>query len=406
MFEKQTKSPGIKSCYDLRDILLRGRFVLRLDVPLDRTLTVEMVPQREQEPPLPAAAAATAVAAAAAAASPEGDPNDVDADAAALNTASSAEAGAGVAEEQPGDNSDNTANAAASERVVYDMEFLLDLRSKLLMTEIPKEVEEELNAATMIEAFTDQLEVLSGMVDALRGLFAAGHMDFQADSYRSERPFRLDGLGAAQAELKALTAQADDWHRRVKAARDHFYFLNYFTMREILRMRDLILLSPEQLEALAAAENSSGSGAGAGAGGGGSGEDSCCHRRPAEERGGCGRRGRRRGGRGRGDGGRAEHPRGASGGGHGHPGGARGGGAAANGQQRGPRHQLLLRQPGRHGRPRRGGPFAAPGHAPWRCGGGAGGGGGGAEGGGGGGGLNDDGGGGHGAHRGDAGGGV
>ena len=146
--------------------------MLRLDMPFDRTLTVEMGPP----PPMHTTA---------------GDDSGLLADDGAVGAIAAVDAAAG------GELEATTAagaavassDAAEGEKVTYDMEFLLDLRSKLLMMEIPEAVEVELNAAAMIAAFTDQLEVLSGTVDAIRGLNAAGHSNFQS-SYRAERPFR------------------------------------------------------------------------------------------------------------------------------------------------------------------------------------------------------------------------
>lgn len=42
---------------------------------------------------------------------------------------------------------------------VEPLEVLLDLRSKLLMTEIPVELEEETQASAMVDAFVAQLQV-------------------------------------------------------------------------------------------------------------------------------------------------------------------------------------------------------------------------------------------------------
>jgi hypothetical protein len=42
IFEKQTRSPGIKPCYDLRDIFNFGIFVLRTFAHSDNILTVEL----------------------------------------------------------------------------------------------------------------------------------------------------------------------------------------------------------------------------------------------------------------------------------------------------------------------------------------------------------------------------
>jgi len=170
VFEKQTKSPSIKSCYDLRELMRHGVFVVRLGKTSAQSLVVRM----------------------------------------------------------------------ANTQAEHDAEYLLDLRSKLLMAEIPAELEAEFGASAMIDAFVAQLQVMTDTADALRLLFDDGHADFQA-AYVHERPLAMDGLGAASLELKDLQATAYRWQRRVKESRDRFFFLNYYTMREVLKIREIVL---------------------------------------------------------------------------------------------------------------------------------------------------------------------
>lgn len=88
VFEKQTKSPSVKSLYDLRELVTGGHFVIRLGEPAERVLV-----------------------------------------------------------------------AALGEKE-NDLEFLLDLRSKLLMAEVPKELDEEFGATVMVEGFISLLQVM------------------------------------------------------------------------------------------------------------------------------------------------------------------------------------------------------------------------------------------------------
>ena len=79
----------------------------------------------------------------------------------------------------------------------------------------------------------------------------AGHADYQG-AYLHERALSMDGLGAAVAELKDLQGTAAKWQRRVKDSRDRFFFLNYYTMREVLKIRDVVLSSEKPGAALVA----------------------------------------------------------------------------------------------------------------------------------------------------------
>ena len=131
--------------------------------------------------------------------------------------------------------------------VVYEsLEYLLDLRSNLLMTEVPVELEQEIQAGKMIESFVSQLQVLSEISDVVSRLFTLGHIDYQS-TFTSKRKFTMDGVGILKDDLLTIQELVDNWESSVKESRNKHYYLNYFTMREILRMRELALslLEPE-----------------------------------------------------------------------------------------------------------------------------------------------------------------
>ena len=174
VFEKQTKSPSIKSCYDLRDLVRGGSFVLKLGVGMEKALVV--------------------------------------------------------------------AQADGSE---VDMEYLLDLRSKLLMAEVPQELEDEFQASLLIEEFVQQLQTMSDTVAVLSTLYGAGHSAYQV-SYEHRRKINLGGLGEMQDELKMLQVKSGEWTAKVEAARSKFFFLNYLSMRDVLRVRELVTTSPSE----------------------------------------------------------------------------------------------------------------------------------------------------------------
>ena len=172
---------GIKSCYDLKDILDRGTFVLKGSVSPEKVLVLQLT-------------------------------------------------GKPTATDVGGDVGDLREES---------IDYLLDLRSKLLMTEIPPELEEEMQASSMVEAFVQQLQVLSEICDVIVTLHVSGHMQFQKD-FAMRVKFAMDGLVPMQRQLETLQRQSSDWESEVKRTRYEFYYLNFYSMREILRFRFLL----------------------------------------------------------------------------------------------------------------------------------------------------------------------
>ena len=179
VFEKQTRSPGIKSCYDLKDILDRGTFVLSASATSSKIISLQLAAKGNV------------------------------------------------------DVGENTSTES--------IDYLLDLRSKLLMTEIPQELEDEMQVREMVDAFVVQLQVLSELADTLASLCIAGHVSYQEDHYSEKFPFRLDGLSPLQDLLSTLLQEQEAWAMEVKNMRKKYYYLNFFTMREILRIRSLVM---------------------------------------------------------------------------------------------------------------------------------------------------------------------
>jgi hypothetical protein len=107
VFEKQTRSPGIKSCYDVRDISTHGVFKFLVHEDKNSMLELQILADDEK--------------------------------------------------------SDDTTHNINDRRVARreTLEYLLDLRSKVMMTEISAELEDELGISRLIEAFVTQLQVHS-----------------------------------------------------------------------------------------------------------------------------------------------------------------------------------------------------------------------------------------------------
>ena len=191
VFQRQTVSPGIKACYNLNELKERGQFVLTASEDPSKVLHVNIFNSKK-----PAA-------------------------------------------------EDGLIKLAADSLPAEDfrsesIEYMLDLRSKLLMTEIPPEVEDQLNASALIESFVQQFQLLCEMRDTLVKLHHSGHILFQ-DSYERTFLFSMDGTDLLQIEYDKLLEELRMWRFQVKTACVKYYFLNFFTMREVLRLRKLVL---------------------------------------------------------------------------------------------------------------------------------------------------------------------
>ena len=201
VFEKQTRSPGIKSCYDLNEIRLSGKFVLTACSDTDQVLKLHLSVGKPE--------AVVDVAA------PEPEPED-----AAVGRAASGDGAVRI----------------------EDYEYLQDLRSKLIMTELPPEIEDEMPIKEMIESFVDQLQTLSDMRDALHRLFTSGHFSYQG-GYTRSHGFELDGLASLRKSLAELESSITQWEAVQREMRTRHVFLNYFTMRELLRLAGLLQMA-------------------------------------------------------------------------------------------------------------------------------------------------------------------
>eukprot|EP01047_Picozoa_sp_COSAG01_P037911 COSAG01_NODE_3044_length_6674_cov_45.773232_3_plen_1862_part_01 len=113
------------------------------------------------------------------------------------------------------------------------LEYVQDLRSKLMMTEIPAEVEEEIpDLRELIERFSGFIQILAEMRDVMVHLVSGGHFAFQG-GFSEE--YRLDDTTLVEA-LKSLTQHIQKWESIQAHARESHFFLNYYTSREVLHL--------------------------------------------------------------------------------------------------------------------------------------------------------------------------
>eukprot|EP00466_Bigelowiella_natans_P019954 jgi/Bigna1/129044/aug1.8_g3752 len=142
-----------------------------------------------------------------------------------------------VAEETEQQKKAKQAQASHTE----NLEFLLDLRSKIVMTEIPAKMEREHKMSKLVAKFLDQLQISLDIKDLIFSLFQKGHFAFQT-GYHIRIPFTMDENAAAlKKEFSHLQQELSSWNAIIKRARTNFYYLNFFTMREILKLVDLLL---------------------------------------------------------------------------------------------------------------------------------------------------------------------
>ena len=181
VFEKQTRSAGVKACYDLDAIAKRGRFVFRASVRECDVLALEL----------------------------DGD----------------------------GEN----------EGRIEPMEYLIDMRNNLMMTDVPDEVEQELGVAHLVSTFVLQLRALAEIQDAIWTLIQDGHFGYQVGKignpetgFQRSFPFTADGLEALEVALKEYKEEINRFRQVVKQQRETHYFLNFFTMREIILLWDML----------------------------------------------------------------------------------------------------------------------------------------------------------------------
>lgn len=63
-----------------------------------------------------------------------------------------------------------------------------------MMTEIPEELEQEMQINALVDAFVLQLQLLSEMRDEIFTLYSSGHFDYQ-EGFQARYRFTVDGTG-------------------------------------------------------------------------------------------------------------------------------------------------------------------------------------------------------------------
>lgn len=113
---------------------------------------------------------------------------------------------------------------------------------QLLITDIPETVEAELNMTAMRDSFATQLQILQEIRDQVLHLQTLGHFDFQVYLQQfAFEPFEtVKGIDRLMDERERLLSETRSWDSLVAGVRAKYYFLNYFTMRDILQIADVL----------------------------------------------------------------------------------------------------------------------------------------------------------------------
>eukprot|EP00466_Bigelowiella_natans_P005501 jgi/Bigna1/142949/aug1.74_g17657 len=187
---KQTESAGVRACKDILHFLNAGVIVLKSDPNPDAVLALE--PHEEL---------------------------------------------------RGGDKKVSAVNASAKKRAPEEKaietkseEFLMDLRSRVIMTEIPKKMQKEHDMSAKVSAFLEQLRVAVDIKTQVVTLYESGHFAFQNQQYTKRIFLTTDeeGLRNLKAEYTRLCAELAAWRETVREMREKYYYLNYFRMRELL----------------------------------------------------------------------------------------------------------------------------------------------------------------------------
>jgi hypothetical protein len=142
---------------------------------------------------------------------------------------------------------------APAERV-EGQAYLLELRSKLVMSDPPEALADELGVSDLFqlrEAFVAQLQVLDDIGVAVNKLYELGQASYQPGYAWS---FRFDGAPGSreslQQHLQALNDEIANWSSTVSDARKRHYFLNFFTLLEVLALDQLLERCADEEELL------------------------------------------------------------------------------------------------------------------------------------------------------------
>jgi hypothetical protein len=273
VFSSSTRSPGIKALHELHAIATRGTFTFltnaapgsdtSADGAAESNSTAEqqgggarflvrLKATEKQEPSSEVGHPQSRLAKHASASNEKGEEEKEEGENAKEKEA----------DEANDDDDEEAEGAGASEGAIeassMSMEELMDLRSKLMMTEVPVELEEQLQLpggtlADYVKVFAEQVQLAIEIQLTLEQLQRIGHVDYQGSFAWTLPPMSVlvantaastelpldEGLRRMRAKGQHLDEELEWWRKEVGVHRERFYFLNYFTMLEVLRLANL-----------------------------------------------------------------------------------------------------------------------------------------------------------------------
>lgn len=122
---------------------------------------------------------------------------------------------------------------------VWDMDSLLDLRSKLMLAEIPQKIQEsEVN----VNIFVRQIPLLLDLRSLHRYLYNQGHFQFSDANFCQIIPVNTS-IQIFHQHIQKLQELKITWKNIVRKARQMIYSLNFFTMRQLSTIANLFFES-------------------------------------------------------------------------------------------------------------------------------------------------------------------
>ena len=121
----------------------------------------------------------------------------------------------------------------------FDYEALAELRRQLLMTDVPYELDTHKNLPMMLDILVKKLQLLEDFGRCTMELYRLGHFAYRLNNEVLVVPPE-DSVESVANRLEAQQQQLEDWQNAVSDARSKHYFLNYYTVRELCFLTDLL----------------------------------------------------------------------------------------------------------------------------------------------------------------------
>lgn len=121
----------------------------------------------------------------------------------------------------------------------FDYEALAELRRQLLMTDVPYELDGAKDLPAMLDVLVEKLQLLEDFGRCTMELYRLGHFAYRLnDEVLVVSP--QDTVESVAKRLEAQQHQLEDWQQAVSDARSKHYFLNYYTVRELCFLSELL----------------------------------------------------------------------------------------------------------------------------------------------------------------------